>query len=578
MNVQKFLTEKIHKAMINAGISKNFTPNLCRTERNFFGHYQINGIFSIAKNMKISPIILAKKIIKFLNFNNIANKLEIIHPGFINIYLKTSWIEKILLKMFLCPNFDIKKTKNPKNIVIDYSSPNIAKEMHIGHLRSTILGDTISKILEFLGHNIIRVNHIGDWGMQFGILIAWFKKNKINLNILNLQKIECCYKEAKKLYIKNFKFAENARNYLVKLQNNDNKCLKIWKKLVNITIENNQRIYNRLNISLNKENIMGESTYNNLLPSIILELEKKGLVINHEGAKVVFLKIFKNKIGNSMGVIVQKKDGGYLYSTIDIACIKYRFEILHADRILYFTDFRQKQHLMQVWEIAKKAGYVPKKAILEHYTFGMILNEHEKPFKTRSGKTIKLSSLLNFAIYKASKLIYKKNPLVSKIKLKYLSESIGISAIKYFDLSKNRNTNYVFKWKNILNFEGNTSLYIQYTYVRISSLLRKNFSTISLYNKKIKITLNKKEDIKLAIKLIQFEEIFLSAIKKISPHIICLYLYNLSVIFSHFYECCNILQEKDNCIRDTRLQLTILTGKIIKFGLKILGINIIDKI
>ncbi|CUR53659.1 Arginine--tRNA ligase [Serratia symbiotica] len=571
MNIKILISNQIKKALITIGLSTNCIVRVCHSKRKEFGHYQVDSIISNAKILKISPYQLANKILPLLSFGKIVKKIEICGPGFINIFLNEKWLGSQIDKIFSSYKLGIKKIK-PEIIVIDYSGPNVAKEMHVGHLRSTIIGDVTVRVLEFLGHHVIRANHIGDWGTQFGMLIAYLKYiNNEYANNLHLSDLEKIYHQSKKCFDKNNTFANHARKYVVKLQNGDPYCKKIWKKLVNITMIQNQLIYNRLNVSLTKNDIMGESLYNSMLSHIVSDLKNKKLAVTSNGATVVFLNEYKNKYGKVMGVIIQKKDGGYLYTTTDLACIKYRYEVLGANRIIYYTDSRQYQHLLQTWSIARKANYIPKSVVLEHHSLGMMLNKNGKPFKTRIGNTIKLSDLLDEAVERAYQLISNKNPHMSEKKIKKIANIIGIGAIKYSDLSKNRTTNYIFDWDNILTFEGNTALYIQYAYTRILSIL--NRGKVNKNNLTIPTIINQEYEISLAICLLQFEEALITAGTKGTPHIICSYLYNLTGLFSIFYENCQILNIKDEIIRQSRLKLVLLTAKTLKIGLKILGIK-----
>lgn len=577
MNIQRFLLKHIYQAFISINIEPFFHLIQIHPSTHIkFGNYQINGLIIVSKNLNIPIEKLSEILLKTLKLNNVAEMIQFEKPGFINIFLKTQWIENQINNIVSLPRFGITITK-PQNIIIDYSSPNIAKEMHVGHLRSTVIGDSIARILSYLGHHIIRVNHIGDWGTQFGMIIAYIKKYNIHTFSINtiqtLSIIEYFYREAKKEYDTNPEFAESARNYVVKLQQNDPECHKIWKYLVNISISNNQKLYTRLNITLKRKDIMGESAYRNMLPDIITDLKNKNIAVKSNNALVVFLnKTNINHSHSNFGVIIQKKDGGYLYSTTDIACIKYRCKILNADRIIYYTDSRQKQHLIQAWEIANKAGYITKLVSLEHHACGMLLGKDGKPFKTRSGNALKLTTLLDEAWNRAHILIRKKNPHLKYNKIHKLTHIISIGAIKYSELSKNRTTNYIFNWDNMLNFEGNTAPYIQYAYTRISSILKKINQSI-LQNKNYSIKLNSKEEISLAIYLLQFHETIDTVSKKGTPHLLCAYLYKLSTSFSLFYENCPILTINNTYIKYSRLKLAQLTACVLKKGLHLLGIK-----
>lgn len=572
MDIKNIIQKKINNALILAGILDVNNIKIRHSTKNTFGDYQVEGIIALSKKLKITPYELAKKILSLSNLEEISYKTEIKTPGFINIFLDKKWIELKIESIFLDKNLSINRAINPKIIVIDYSSPNIAKQMHVGHLRSTIIGDSVSRALEFLGHKVIRVNHIGDWGTQFGMLIAYFNKiKKRQVNDMTLQEIEHCYHKAKKLYDTDKNFSLLACKYVVKLQSGDKFCRTIWKTLVNITIKENQKIYDKLNVSLTKKNIIGESFYNDMLPKIVQDLINQKIAVKNNGAIVIYLETLKNKDGKKMGVIIQKKDGGYLYSTTEIACLKYRYETFHANRILYYTDSRQNRHLKQVWEIAKRAKYIPNSVSLEHHAFGMMLDKNKKPFQTRSGKTIQLKDLLSEAIKRATQVIKIKNPNISMYELQKNSHIIGIGALKYFDLSKNRTTDYIFQWDKMLSFSGKTALYIQYAYVRTFSILKKFKINFKKFKKSI--ILNNRFERKLAICLLQLEEVILDVSNKGFPHIMCSYLYNLSESFSHFYEQCSIINEKDNFAKINKLKLVYLTKKTLKIGLNILGIQ-----
>ncbi|QOI11005.1 arginine--tRNA ligase [Blochmannia endosymbiont of Colobopsis nipponica] len=573
MNIKLLLTKIIKKTFIHASIPAVYKVNIQQSSKIEFGDYQINGIINIAKKLNICPKQLASKIINLVQINDISSKIEIVEPGFINIFLKSNWIAQQINQIYSKNKFGIPSVI-PKTIIIDYSSPNMAKEMHIGHLRSTVIGDAMARTLSLLGHNVIRVNHIGDWGTQFGMLIAYMKQIKLNDQFykkININKLEKYYRKAKKEYDQNPHFAKMAQEYVVKLQNGDDYSFKIWKKLIRATIKENQKIYERLNITLQENNIMGESMYRNMIPNMIKDLKNKKLAVISFGATVIYLDHVKNKQGKKMGVIIQKKDGSYLYTTTDIACIKYRSEILKADRIIYYTDYRQHQHLNQVWNIARKAGYINKYVSLEHHMFGMILDKKGRPFKTRSGNTVKLKKLLDEGLEKAYNFILSKNYNKNSVNIKRLAQIISIGAIKYADLSKNRATNYIFDWNKMLNFEGNTAPYILYAFTRANSILKNSKKEQEKLTKEIK--LESQQEIQLALYLLRFEETITIVAKNGTPHVLCSYLYKIATLFSSFYEFCSILKTQNQITRHSRLKLLILTAKILKKGLNLLGIE-----
>ncbi|HCH51379.1 MAG TPA: arginine--tRNA ligase [Proteus sp.] len=575
MNIQAFLSEKISVAMCAAGAPADSEPLVRQSAKVQFGDYQANGVMGAAKKMGIPPRQLAEKILEQLDLTGIANKVEIAGPGFINIFLSPDWIAQQAENALADEHLNITKVK-PETIVIDYSSPNVAKQMHVGHLRSTIIGDASARTLSYLGHNIIRANHLGDWGTQFGMLIAFLeKKQNENAADMALADLEEFYREAKKCYDEDEVFAERARSYVVKLQSGDEYCRAMWRKLVDITMQQNQETYQRLNVTLTEDDIMGESLYNPMLPGIVADLKAKGLAVESEGATVVFLDEFKNKDGEPMGVIVQKKDGGYLYTTTDIACAKYRHEVLHADRSLYYIDSRQHQHLMQAWTIVRKAGYIPDSMSLEHHMFGMMLGKDGRPFKTRSGGTVRLTDLLDEAYERAQVLIREKNPDMDDEELNNVARVVGIGAVKYADLSKNRTTDYIFDWDLMLSFEGNTAPYMQYAYTRVASIFKRADIDESTLTQPINLI--EQHEKQLAIRLVQFEETIMQVAREGTPHVMCAYLYDLAQAFSGFYENCPILSAEDENVRQSRLKLARLTARTLKQGLDTLGIETVDR-
>ncbi|WP_193016527.1 MULTISPECIES: arginine--tRNA ligase [Gammaproteobacteria] len=575
MNIQAFLSEKISVAMCAAGAPADSEPLVRQSAKVQFGDYQANGVMGAAKKMGIPPRQLAEKILEKLDITDIADKVEIAGPGFINIFLTQEWIAKQADNALADEHLNVTPVA-PQTIVIDYSSPNVAKQMHVGHLRSTIIGDASARTLSFLGHNIIRANHLGDWGTQFGMLIAYLeKKQNENAADMALSDLEEFYREAKKCYDEDDVFAERARNYVVKLQGGDEYCRTMWRKLVDITMQQNQVTYQRLNVTLTEDDIMGESLYNPMLPGIVADLKAKGLAVESEGATVVFLDEYKNKEGEPMGVIVQKKDGGYLYTTTDIACAKYRHENLHADRVLYYIDSRQHQHLMQAWTIVRKAGYIPESMSLEHHMFGMMLGKDGRPFKTRSGGTVRLTDLLDEAYDRARNLILEKNPDMDEEELNNVARVVGIGAVKYADLSKNRTTDYIFDWDLMLSFEGNTAPYMQYAYTRVASIFKR--ADIDENSLTQPIALTQSHEKQLALRLVQFDETIMQVARDGTPHVMCAYLYDLAQSFSGFYENCPILSAEDENTRQSRLKLARLTARTLKQGLDTLGIETVDR-
>ena len=537
------------------------------------GDFATNAAMLLAKPLGQKPRDIAELIIKNLPQDERISKIEIAGPGFINFFVNANYSAAQLTEMLADDRLNIAKVEQPQNIVVDYSAPNVAKEMAVHHIRSTVIGDAMVRVLEFLGHNVIRANHIGDWGTQFGMLIAYLEKCENESGSgMELSDFEAFYREAKRLYDEDEAFGQKARSYVVKLQGGDEYCQKMWQKLVTMTMEQNQAIYDRLDVTLSPKDVMGESLYNPMLPEVVDDLIKKGIAVEDQGAIVVFLDDMKNKDGEKFGYIVRKSDGGYLYNTTDIACVKYRVDHFHAQRMVYFIDSRQHQHLEAAWKIARMAGYVPEGVSIEHAPFGMMLGKDGKPFKTRSGGTVKLKDLLDEAEKRVSDMLDARGGEYTAEQRQKVVHDVAIGAVKYADLSKNRLTDYIFDWDQMLSFEGNTAPYLQYAYSRIQSIFRKSKLQPGL------ILIKDEQEEDLANKLLAFSEAVNAVAQKAMPHLLCTYLYELSGIFMRFYEACPVLKEgvdEDTC--RSRLALCALTAKVLKQGLGLLGINVMEK-
>lgn len=578
--IQQLLEETVLQLQQQQKLPADLTARIMvdKTRDSSHGDLATNIAMVNCKPCGMKPRDLAQLIVDNLPESDLVEKTEIAGPGFINFYLNSHWLAGQIEKMAGSATLGVEQDQH-QTIVVDYSAPNVAKEMHVGHIRSTIIGDAVVRTLEFLGNNVIRANHIGDWGTQFGMLIANLedvaKAQGIDPTHISLASLENFYREAKKRYDSDEEFAVRARSYVVRLQSGDEYCNKMWRKLVDITLNHNQAVYDRLGVSLTKENVMGESLYNDMLPGIVDDLLQKGLATQEDsGAVVVILNEFKNKDGDPMGVIIRKKDGGYLYTTTDIACAKYRYETLGADRVLYFIDSRQHQHLMQAWTIVRKAGYVPEEVPLEHHAFGMMLGKDGRPFKTRSGDTVKLVDLLDEAESRAAALLAERRTELNEEELAEVIKTIAIASVKYADLSKNRTTDYIFDWDNMLAFNGNTAPYLQYAYARICSIFRKAGVDRNTLNAAIQ--LEDEQEIALAQKLIQFNETVHQVAAKGMPHMLCNYLYDVCGAFMSFYEACPMLSAEEP-LKQSRLQLAALSAKVIQQGLTLLGIKTLER-
>ncbi len=577
MNIRAFLSDNIQSAMLAAGIPAEFGPHVAPSKKAGFGDYQANGAMAAAKAMKTNPRALAQTILEHLESSEFAEKTEIAGPGFINIHLKPDWLAKALQKQQESAALGL-TCERSETVVVDYSSPNLAKEMHVGHLRSTIIGDAIVRALEFTGNNVIRQNHVGDWGTQFGMLIAELEQHLTGGEeaTLALQDLEGFYQRSKKHFDDDDSFASKARDYVVKLQSGDPAVLVLWEKFREISLQHSEEIYTKLNISLSRDDVYGESAYNNDLPILVEELKKQGLAVEDQGALVVFLDEMADKEGNPSPVIVQKQGGGFLYATTDLAAIRYRAEQLNADRVMYFIDARQSLHMQQVFTLARKANFASEKLKLEHHGFGTMNGEDGKPFKTRTGGTVKLAALLDEAIERAAKLVAEKNPELSAAEQEEIARKVGIGAVKYADLSKTRTNDYIFSWNSMLSFEGNTAPYLQYAYTRIQSIFRR--AGIDKASLNGPITLTAPQEQALALKLLQFAEAVDQVTREALPHVLCTYLYDVASLFMSFYEACPILKnDVSEDVRNSRLQLCKASAAIIAQGLDLLGIEVMEK-
>ena len=635
MNLYQTVEREAQAAFAAAGIADS--PVVLQPTKNAeHGDFQINGVMGAAKKAKQNPRELAQKVAEVLADNAVIESAEVAGPGFINLRLRPEFLAQNIQTALNDARFGVAKTDKPQTVVIDYSSPNLAKEMHVGHLRSSIIGDSISRVLEFMGNTVIRQNHVGDWGTQFGMLVAYLVEQQKDNAAFELADLEQFYRAAKVRFDEDAAFADTAREYVVKLQGGDETVLALWKQFVDISLSHAQAVYDTLGLKLRPEDVAGESTYNNDLQPVVDDLAQKGLAVEDDGAKVVFLDEFKNKEGEPAAFIVQKQGGGFLYASTDLACLRYRVGTLHADRLLYVVDHRQALHFEQLFTTSRKAGYLPEDVKAEFIGFGTMMGKDGKPFKTRSGDTVKLVDLLDEAINRAEQVVKEKNPKwqltteledgLKKIssltnsdnlknKLKYNLENkkleitlendvvyhlpidkidkivrgaeeytdtalsdaekiarvVGIGAVKYADLSKNRTSDYVFDWDAMLSFEGNTAPYLQYAYTRVQSVFRK----AGEWDATAPTVLTEPLEKQLAAELLKFEDVLQSVADTAYPHYLAAYLYQIATLFSRFYEACPILKS-EGATRNSRLQLAKLTGDTLKQGLELLGIDVLD--
>ena len=566
-------------------VTKQDCPALVRVSADAkFGDYQANGVMAAAKKAKTNPRQLAEQVVAALDVSDICKPPEIAGPGFINLRIKDDFLADRLLEM----NKDkqrlgIDRTDTPKTVVVDYSGPNIAKQMHVGHLRSTIIGDCISRMYEFEGHNVIRQNHIGDWGTQFGMLIALLKeqypeilKNPDSVQIVDL---EGFYQDAKAKSDNDETFAQTARDEVLKLHNHNPDTMTIWQHIVDESRKHYQPIYEQLSITLKPDDERGESFYADKLADVVETLKSKGIAEKSDGAMCVFPEGFKNKDGDPLPFIIQKSDGAFLYATTDLAALRFRINELKADKVIYVTDARQAQHFQMLFAVVKMAGWVDEKITLEHVMFGTMLGEDGKPFKTRTGGTVKLKDLLDEAVQRAAAVVEEKNPDLPAEQKAEIAKAVGIGAVKYADYSNNRNSDYIFSFDKMLAMEGNTAPYMQYAYARIKSIVSKG--QINLKDELANITsLTFTDDAEkdLAKMLIRYDQAIDAAASECRPNFLTGYLYDLAQSFSRFYNACPVLKADDADQRRLRLLLCDLTSRTIEHGMsELLGINVVKQ-
>ncbi len=565
MKLKLQINNVIKEAFVKAGIEHE-PMSVSEATKPEFGDYQFNGAMALSKKLGKNPRQIATEIIEHLDLSGLLVKAEIAGPGFINLWINPLWIAAQCEAAGKDNRVGVETKEDPIKVVVDYSGPNMAKQMHVGHLRSSIIGDTLANLLTFLGDDVIRQNHIGDWGTQFGMLIAYLEEMQ-NDGSVSLKDLEQFYKDAKGRFDADAEFADKAREYVVKIQSGDTHCLGLWQKFIDISLGHCEEVYEKLGVNLTRDDVRAESFYNDDLSNVVEDLRAKGTLQESNGAQCVFLE------GDEVPVIVQKGDGGYLYATTDLAALRYRAQTLGAKRISYVVDARQGGHFKQVFRVAKEAGFVPEDVNLEHIAFGTMMDKGGKPFKTRDGGTVKLIDLLDEAVVKAKATINNKEEYTDE-QIEELAKIIGIGAVKYADLAINRESNYIFNWDKMLSFEGNTSLYMQYAYARIQSIFRK-------YDGKIEghIIIGDALEHRLSTMLLRFEDVLTRAADDASPNQLTTYLYDLVTLFMRFYEQNPILKEGvEEETKMSRLLLADLTAKTIKQGLDILGIKVVDKL
>lgn len=546
-----------------------------------FGDYQCNVSLSLSKQLEQQPRIIAQKLIEVLDVSGICQTPTIAGPGFINLTIEPNYLEARLSEIQIDSCLGVEPAKTPQRIIVDFSSPNIAKEMHVGHLRSTIIGDSIARILEFEGHNVLRLNHVGDWGTQFGMLICYLREvyptALTTADALDIGDLVSFYKQAKQRFDEDEEFKEAARQEVVKLQAGVEESRKAWQLLCEQSRQEFQVIYDLLDIKLTER---GESFYNDLLPAVVEDLTQLGLLEENDGAKCVFVEGFTNKSGEPLPLIVQKSDGGYNYAATDLAAIRQRIKKEAAQRIIYVTDAGQANHFTQIFQVARRAGWLTEAVEVVHVPFGLVQGEDGKKLKTRSGETVRLKDLLDEAIARAQtdlevRLKEEGREETEEFKAN-AAKVVGISAVKYADLSQNRTSNYIFNFDKMLALQGNTAPYMLYAYVRIRGISRKGNVDFEQLGKDAKILLQAETELVLAKHLLQLSEVIQAVEQDLLPNRLCQYLFELSQKFNQFYDQCPVLKTEEP-LRTSRLVLCDITARTLKLGLSLLGISVLER-
>jgi arginyl-tRNA synthetase len=582
-NVIQLLTDLFRESAIKAFpelAADSWTPEIVQSTHEKFGDYQFNSAMKLAKLVKLNPRQVAEKIAALVPLtasdgDAFISKLEIAGPGFINISLDPLFLSKRLNHMLWDKHFGIDLPHPPQKVIVEFSSPNTAKELHVGHLRSTIIGDCLARLFEFLGHDVLRLNHIGDWGTSFGMLIAYMKRQAPQVlkgdETTDLTHLVGWYKAAKKHFDEDPDFKKASQLEVVALQGGHPEALQAWNLICDISRKSYQEIYDLLDIRIVER---GESFYNPMLAEVVADLEKKGLAVLSFGAKCVYLEGFVNRDGDPFPLMVQKSDGGYNYDTTDMAAIRHRIEVEKADRIIYVTDAGQSLHFQMVFKAAEKAGYLdPKKVRVDHVPFGLVLGPDGKKFRTRAGDTERLIDLLTAAVDQAKKILEERSPDMDPFEREALAQALGIGAIKYADLSCHRTSDYTFSYDRMLKFEGNTAAFLMYAYVRVAGIKRKvqiDIASLSLE----KIFVEHPSEIALGKHLMQFGEALYQVASDLLPHRLTEYLYNLAEKFNAFFRDCRV---EGSAQQNSRLLLCELTAKVMKQGLNLLGVKTVEK-
>ncbi|HEV3157544.1 MAG TPA: arginine--tRNA ligase [Candidatus Baltobacteraceae bacterium] len=576
-NPKVVLTQRFRSALDEAfnEDAQGVDPAIAASDR---ADYQANVAMGLAKRLGKNPRTIAAAIVDKLHLDDVCDDVSIAGPGFINLTLKREFLEQEVSALARDKRLGVLPAANPKKIVVEYSGVTVGKEMHVGHLRTTIIGDALARINDFLGHRVIRLNHIGDWGTPFGLVIQYlnehpeieWRRNPNNPDAVDQSPMNDLYKLSRKAFDEDPAFANRARLRVVALQAGDPETTELWSSIIDESMRSFNEVYERLGVLLTDEDIAGESFYNAQLAGIAEELELSHIAVLSEGALCVFSDGVLGPDGKPTPQIVRKSDGGFGYAATDLAALRHRVETLRADEILYVVDARQSLHFRQVFDTARRAGWLPDTVEASHISYGMILGTDGKPYKSRSGKSVRLTSLLDEAVEHARETILSKGEIPEPDALDELARKVGIGAIKYADLSTSRTSDYVFDPVRMVSLKGNTAPYLQYAHARIRSIFRRAKLPVPL---DARISLEHPAERALAREILSFPSALEVTARLHEPHRLCTYLYDLATAFTTFYDNCSVLKAEDATVRDSRLLLCDLSARVLSQGLGLLGID-----
>jgi arginyl-tRNA synthetase len=574
---QEVLAQRVHDAIV-ASVGPEYGDADPLIRPSSFADFQANAALPLAKRVGRPPRDLADELVRHLDVTDMCAAPEVSGPGFINFVLRDDWIAAQASRMLDDPRLGTALATQPAIVVVEYSSPNIAKEMHVGHLRTTIVGDAIARVLEFAGHEVIRDNHVGDWGTQFGMEIEYLLdvgEDSPQAAMLRTDP-NAFYQAARRKFDSDPEFADRARKRVVDLQGGDPGTLELWQEIVDLSLDYLHRIYGRLGVTLTDADIRGESFYNDMLAGTVAKLEEQGIAVYSDGALCAFPPGFTGREGRPLPLIIRKRDGGYNYATTDLATIRYRIDELHCDRAIYVVGSDQALHFRMVFAVARQAGWIPEGAVFEHAQIGLVLGPDGNRLRTRSGDNVQLSDLLSEAVERARGILDEVGAPArfDASELDDVAEAVGIGAVKYADLSTARDSAYVFDWDRMISFRGNTGPYLQYATARIRSIFRRAGVEADPDIRGSQVAVTAAPERALALRLLDFGAVITQTGETAEPHRLCAFLFDVASLFTTFYEECPVLKAEPESLRARRLALCALTLRVLTAGLGLLGVSV----